>query len=58
MQVAATLDALKEAGFHWATRSGVTVAIADVVTPPRKHEILERLRDQGREGPEASTSGV
>ena len=24
-QVAATLDALKEAGFHWATRSGTTV---------------------------------
>ncbi len=40
--VAATLDALKEAGFHWATRSGVTVSISDVVTPPRKQEILER----------------
>ena len=41
VQVAATLDALKEAGFHWATRSGRTVSIADVVTPPRKGEILE-----------------
>jgi DNA-directed RNA polymerase subunit beta' len=41
VQVAATLDALKEAGFHWATRAGVTIAIADVVTPPRKAEILE-----------------
>ncbi|MDP9431767.1 MAG: DNA-directed RNA polymerase subunit beta' [Actinomycetota bacterium] len=41
VQVAATLDALKETGFHWATRSGVTVAIDDVVTPPRKQEILE-----------------
>ena len=40
--VAATLDALKEAGFHWATRSGVTVSISDVVTPPRKQEILDR----------------
>ena len=40
VQVAATLDALKEAGFRWATRSGVTVAIEDVVTPPRKAEIL------------------
>ncbi|MFI7588097.1 DNA-directed RNA polymerase subunit beta' [Spongisporangium articulatum] len=39
--VAACLDALKEAGFHWATRSGVTVSISDVVTPPRKQEILE-----------------
>ncbi|HVN13883.1 MAG TPA: DNA-directed RNA polymerase subunit beta', partial [Kineosporiaceae bacterium] len=42
VQVAATLDALKEAGFHWATRSGTTVSISDVVTPPGKQEILER----------------
>ena len=42
MQVAATLDALKETGFHWATRSGVTISIEDVVTPPGKAEILER----------------
>ncbi|GAB3600552.1 DNA-directed RNA polymerase subunit beta' [Kineococcus gypseus] len=41
VQVAATLDALKEAGFHWATRSGTTVSIADVVTPPNKQAILE-----------------
>jgi DNA-directed RNA polymerase subunit beta' len=40
-QVAASLDALKETGFYWATRSGATVAISDVVTPPRKLEILE-----------------
>ncbi|MDQ2797645.1 MAG: DNA-directed RNA polymerase subunit beta', partial [Actinomycetota bacterium] len=40
--VAHTLDALKAAGFHWATRSGITIAIDDVVTPPRKAEILER----------------
>src|ERR1019366_4563922 len=40
-QVAASLDALKETGFSWATRSGATVAISDVVTPPRKIEILE-----------------
>jgi DNA-directed RNA polymerase subunit beta' len=40
--VAQTLDALKAAGFHWATRSGITIAIDDVVTPPRKAEILDR----------------
>ena len=40
VQVAASLDALKEAGYYWATRSGTTVAISDVVTPPRKVEIL------------------
>ncbi|MDK3256303.1 DNA-directed RNA polymerase subunit beta' [Blastococcus capsensis] len=42
VQVAATLDALKSAGFHWATRAGITIAIDDVVTPPAKQEILER----------------
>ena len=42
VQVAATLDALKAAGFHWATRAGITIAIDDVVTPPVKQEILDR----------------
>ena len=40
-QVAATLDALKSVGFHWATRSGVTISIDDVVTPSAKAGILE-----------------
>ncbi|HVX43324.1 MAG TPA: DNA-directed RNA polymerase subunit beta', partial [Mycobacteriales bacterium] len=44
--VAAALDALKEAGYHWATRSGVTVAVADVVVPESKQEILERYEGQ------------
>ncbi|MFZ1411294.1 MAG: DNA-directed RNA polymerase subunit beta' [Micropruina sp.] len=38
--VATTLDKLKELGFRWATRSGVTVSISDVETPPNKPEIL------------------
>src|SRR4029450_2879113 len=42
VQVAATLDALKAAGFFWATRAGITIAIDDVVTPPRKQDILDR----------------
>jgi len=40
--VAACLDAIKEAGFRWATRSGATIAISDVVTPPSKDAILDR----------------
>ncbi len=39
--VAAALDALKDAGFHWATRSGVTIGIEDVVAPPNKAAILD-----------------
>ncbi len=41
VEVASTLDNLKAAGFYWATRSGITIAIDDVVTPPRKAEILD-----------------
>ncbi|MDN5798346.1 MAG: DNA-directed RNA polymerase subunit beta', partial [Intrasporangium sp.] len=41
VQVAASLDALKEAGFFWSTRSGCTVAIGDVTLPDNKTEILE-----------------
>ena len=42
MEVAATLDRIKDAGFYWATRSGVTVALSDVLTPPNKGEIVGR----------------
>ena len=41
-EVGASLDALKEAGFGWASRSGVTVAVSDVVAPAAKAEILEK----------------
>ncbi|GAA0982753.1 DNA-directed RNA polymerase subunit beta' [Nocardioides aquaticus] len=40
VEVAASLDALKEAGFTWATQSGVTVSIDDVTQPSDKAEIL------------------
>jgi len=46
VQLAATLDALKERGFHWATWSGVTIGIEDVVQPPHKREILERYEKE------------
>ena len=44
--VAETLDALKSLGFHWASRAGATIGIEDVVTPPRKLEILETYETQ------------
>ncbi len=40
VQVAETLDQLKALGFYWATRSGVTISISDVITPPEKSEVL------------------
>ena len=39
--VAATLDSLKELGFHWASRAGATIGIEDVVTPAGKADILK-----------------
>jgi DNA-directed RNA polymerase subunit beta' len=48
VEVARALDALKDLGYHWATRSGVTVSIEDVVTPPRKAEILETFEAQAK----------
>ncbi|PNG21319.1 DNA-directed RNA polymerase subunit beta' [Streptomyces cahuitamycinicus] len=44
--VAATLDNLKASGFFWATRSGVTVAISDVVVPEAKKEIVKGYEAQ------------
>src|SRR5699024_12257627 len=39
--VAASLDALKDVGCYWATRSGLTIATSDVATPLEKTEILD-----------------
>ena len=36
------LDGLKDTGFHYATRAGVTVSVYDATVPPTKAEILER----------------
>jgi DNA-directed RNA polymerase subunit beta' len=38
--VAGTLDQLKDLGFYWATRSGVSVGIEDVIIPVEKAELL------------------
>jgi len=44
-ETADVLDKLKETGFHYATRAGVTVSIADVDTPPQKAEIIAEHDD-------------
>ena len=58
VQVAASLDALKETGFRWATRSGVTISIEDVVTPPGKAEILERYEGDAEKIEKQYSRGV
>ncbi|MCL2595195.1 MAG: DNA-directed RNA polymerase subunit beta', partial [Promicromonosporaceae bacterium] len=41
VEVAASLDALKDTGYRWATRSGITIAISDVAMPKEKDAILD-----------------
>ena len=44
--VARALDNLKNSGFYWASRSGVTVAVSDIATPAAKPAIMERYENQ------------
>lgn len=44
--VARALDNLKNSGFYWASRSGVTVAVSDIATPAEKPAIMERYEKQ------------
>ena len=44
--VPAILDGLKDAGFHYATRAGVTVSVYDATVPPNKAEILARADEK------------
>ncbi len=46
VQVANTLDQLKTLGFHWATRSGVTISISDVIAPPEKAALLGNAEEK------------
>ena len=43
---AQVLDAFKELGFHFASQAGITVSKNDVVIPPKKEEILERIESE------------
>jgi DNA-directed RNA polymerase subunit beta' len=46
VDVANALDELKDTGFGWATRSGVTISMTDVTSPAGKAAILERYDGQ------------
>ncbi|HVL64360.1 MAG TPA: DNA-directed RNA polymerase subunit beta' [Actinomycetota bacterium] len=55
--LARVLDAVKDVGFHYATKAGVTIGLEDVVTPPQKPKILaehekqaEKVETQFRKG--------
>ncbi|MGJ4075266.1 DNA-directed RNA polymerase subunit beta' [Corynebacterium macclintockiae] len=46
--VAQTVDKLKDAGFYWATRSGVTITMHDVLVLPNKQEVLDSYEAKAR----------
>jgi DNA-directed RNA polymerase subunit beta' len=46
VEVAGTLDQLKEIGFYWATRSGVSIGIEDVVVPESKETLLAEYEEK------------
>lgn len=46
VDAAASLDALKETGFYWGGRSGVTIAVSDVIAPANKAQILEEAEQR------------
>ena len=47
--VAQTMDKMKDSGFYWATRSGVTITMSDVLVLPNKDEILDRYEAEASE---------
>jgi DNA-directed RNA polymerase subunit beta' len=45
-EVAESLDAIKSLGFRYATKSGLTISIDDVITTSEKAEILNKYEEQ------------
>ena len=45
-QTAALLDNIKQLGFHFATRSGVTIAMNDIEVPQSKAKLLEEAEER------------
>ncbi|WP_102029402.1 DNA-directed RNA polymerase subunit beta' [Salirhabdus sp. Marseille-P4669] len=40
------LDRMKDLGFEYSTRAGITVGVADIVVLPEKQEILDRAQEK------------
>jgi DNA-directed RNA polymerase subunit beta' len=45
-ETAKFLDAVKELGFHYATQSGTTVSITDIIVPEKKYAILDKAQGE------------
>ncbi|MBD2092831.1 DNA-directed RNA polymerase subunit beta' [Microcoleus sp. FACHB-1515] len=48
-RTATMADELKDLGFRYATKAGVSISVDDLVVPPSKRELLEAAEEQIRE---------
>jgi DNA-directed RNA polymerase subunit beta' len=51
-------DHLMYTGFHYATRSGISISVNDLVIPKRKSEIIEQAEDEVRKIQAQFSSGL
>jgi DNA-directed RNA polymerase subunit beta' len=56
--VAVTLDLIKELGFRYSTKSGLTIALDDVRTPGNKAQILAEYEDRAEKVQSLFAKGV
>ena len=45
-QTSVILDKIKELGFIYSTKAGITIAVSDVIVPEEKYEILREAEDK------------
>ena len=57
-QAADVLDRVKALGFHYATTSGLTIAINDIVVSPKKDEVIKSANKQVEEYEEQYMQGL
>jgi DNA-directed RNA polymerase subunit beta' len=57
-EVAASLDRIKALGFRYASKSGLTISINDVQTPPEKAAILDRYEKEAEKAEAQYKRGI
>ena len=46
MATAKLVDEIKSIGFHYATKSGISIAVSDITVPPKKEQIIKAVSDE------------
>jgi len=44
--IVSMLDAIKSLGYHWATRSGLSLGVSAIIIPPQKGEIMDETLER------------